>query len=225
MSSLNPSSPIWQVQLARMLIPHTLTSRSHVSLAVLIPQKSLSQKSKHCLWQQPHIFLLSLRMNPLLPEPFPSSIGRRRKPPLPSLLCTLDCSRSPLGVLLMHTWMSKSLKGHMSLVSLYATFWIQTPAKNKPVAAVLVSRWVLSSPAEEQSQNTVACCFLLALMLGSGPAGSEIYLVCSLSLAISAMYQFCKFSSEGRGTFLLLPENRSSCPSWSWECPSTFIQV
>lgn len=115
MSSLNPSSPIWQVQLARMLIPHTLTSRSHVSLAVLIPQKSLSQKSKHCLWQQPHIFLSSLRMNPLLPEPFPSSIGRRRKPPLPSLLCTLDCSRSPLGVLLMHTWMSKSLKATWAL--------------------------------------------------------------------------------------------------------------
>lgn len=62
---------------------------------------------------------------------------------------------------------------------------------------------------------------------GLGPAGSEVYFngVCSLSLAVSAMYQFCKFRCEGWEAFFLLPENTSSHPSLSWECPPTFIQV
>ncbi|KAK4831258.1 hypothetical protein QYF61_016728 [Mycteria americana] len=48
--------------------------------------------------------------------------------------------RSPLAVLLLHTWMGKKSEGHMSLVSLYATSWIQAPANNKPPVAVLVGR-------------------------------------------------------------------------------------
>ena len=168
-------------------------------------------------------------MNPLLLEPFPSSIGPRRKPPLPSLLCT-------------HAWLLQVSFGsitdaHMDkqkvwrpheLCQILCNVLDPSPSKEQ-TSCGCSSDWQVGAfiSCRTESQNTIACCFLLALMLGSCPAGSEVYFngVCSLSLAISAMYQSCKFRSEGRGAFLLLPENTSCHPSLSWECPSTFIHV
>lgn len=114
-----------------------------------------------------------------------------------------------------HGW-AKRLQATWAL-SVYATFWIQFSAKNKPVWQEF---WLAECGCFHLLQNslkTIACCFLLALMLVSGPAGSEAYCngVCSPSLAISAMYQSCKSGSECWGPFLLLPENTSSHPSLS----------
>lgn len=91
------------------------------------------------------------------------------------------------------------------------------------------SGWQVSAfiPCRTKSQNTIASCFLSALILGSGPAGSEIYSneVPSLFLAISATYEFCKFRSGSHRAFLLLTESSGPRPSLSWECPSTVINA
>lgn len=126
------------------------------------------------------------------------------------------------GVLWQYCWCThgwaKRLQAAQTL-SVYATFWIQISAKNRPVWQEF---WLAAGCFHllQNSLKTIACCFLLALMLGSGPAGSEACFngVCSPSLAISAMYQSYKSRSECQRTQVLI--HPYLCTHCQAKCPA-----